>query len=257
MISSTPIFACSDINKTLAHYKDVLGFESLWTWGETPDFGGASMGGVSIFFNLQPDLAKRIHGHQHWIKVDDADELCAFHRAKGAKIVAELEDKPWSVREYIVEDINGYLLRFAGPPSSEVPKSQPFPDGVTIERRLATAEEFFHVCSKAFGNSEVGFGDTAESVLARTWNGVSARSPSGETIGVLRIVHDAPGWFSIWEVAVLPDWQAKRIGSKMMDEAAAMIREACPGAIVFLFTFKRKFYARLGYGEESVCMRRL
>ena len=257
MISSTAIFACSDIEATLTYYKDVLGFESSWTWGEPPNFGGASMGGVSIMFCLHPDLAKRVHGHQHWIKIDDADELYAFHRSKGAKVDSEIEDKPWGVREYVIQDINGYLLRFGGPPTSEAPKSQPFPEGVTIERRLATAEEFFHVCSQAFGNNEVGFGDTAEAVLARTWNGVAARSPSGETVGVLRIVHDAPGWFSIWEVAVLPEWQAKRIGSKMMEEAVAMVREACPGAIVFLFTFKHGFYERLGFGEEKVSMRRL
>ncbi|MBA3726863.1 MAG: VOC family protein, partial [Armatimonadetes bacterium] len=101
MISSTAIFASSDIEATLAHYKDVLGFEASWTWGNPPSFGSASMGGVSIMFNLQPDLAARVGGHQHWIKVDDADELYRFHQAKRAKIVEGIEDKPWGVREYV------------------------------------------------------------------------------------------------------------------------------------------------------------
>ena len=60
VISSTAIFASSDIVATLAFYKDVLGFESTWTWGEPPTFGSVSMGGVSIMFNLQPELAAKV-----------------------------------------------------------------------------------------------------------------------------------------------------------------------------------------------------
>ena len=252
MISSTAIFASSDIEATLAHYKDVLGFESSWTWGEPPTFGSATMGGVTIMFNLQPELAARVQGHQHWIKVDDADELYRLHQAKGAMVVQEIEDKPWGVREYVVEDPNGYHLRFAGPLSTSPRKSQPFPPGVTIERRKPTDEEYSAVAGASFGHKE-----PVPGLLERTWNGVVALSPSGESIGVLRIVQDAPGWFSIWDVAVVPDWQARRIGSKMMEEALAMVREASPGAIVHLFTFQHGFYERLGFAKETVSMRRL
>ncbi|MFO0769047.1 MAG: GNAT family N-acetyltransferase [Nitrospiraceae bacterium] len=71
------------------------------------------------------------------------------------------------------------------------------------------------------------------------------------------MMHDAPGWFSIWDVAVVPDWQGQRIGSTMMHEALEMIREASPGAIVHLFTYKHGFYERLGFAKETVSMRRL
>lgn len=252
MISSTAIFACSDIEASLAYYKDVLGFESSWTWGEPPTFGSASMGGVTIMFNLQPELAAKVRGHQHGVKVDDVDELYRLHRDKGAHVVAEVEDKPWGLREYIVEDLNGYHLRFGGPPSSEAPKSKPFPEGVTLERRNPTTDEYAGVAGPSFGHKE-----TPPGLLERTWNGVVARSPDGETIGVLRIMWDAPGWFSIWDVAVVPDWQSQRIGSTMMKEALELIREASPGAIVHLFTFKHGFYERLGFTKETVSMRRL
>lgn len=252
MISSTAIFACSDIEATLAYYKDVLGFESSWTWGDPPSFGSATFGGVTIMFNLQPELAARVGGHQHWIKVDDADGTYRLHTEKAAKVVSEIEDKPWGVREYVVEDLNGYYLRFGGPPSSEVPRSQPFPEGVAIEQRAPSMDEFTAVAGAAFGYKQ-----GEPSILERTWGGVVAVSPEGQPVGVLRIMHDAPGWFSIWDVAVLPDWQAQRIGSKMMEQAVAMIREASPGAIVYLFTFKHGFYERLGFGLETVSMRRL
>jgi len=252
VISSTAIFASSDIAATLTYYKDVLGFESIWTYGDPPVFGSVSKGGVTITFNLQPELAAKIRGHLHGVKVEDVDELYQFHRSRGAHVVSEIEDMPWGLREYVVEDLNGYHLRFYGPIVREAPKSSPFPEGVTIVRRKPTGDEFATVADQAFGYEE-----QVPGLLERTWNGVVARSPNGESIGVLRIMWDAPGWFSIWDVAVLPDWQTRNIGSTMMREALEMIREASPGAIVHLFTFKQGFYERLGFMKESVSTLRL
>jgi ribosomal protein S18 acetylase RimI-like enzyme len=251
VISSTAIFASSDIAATLAYYKDVLGFESTWTWGDPPVFGSASKGGVTITFNLQPELAAKVQGHQHGVKVHDVDALYEMHRSRGARIVEEIEGKPWG-REYVVEDLNGYHLRFTGPPVSDAPKSEPFPEGVTIERRKPSSDEYAVVAGQAFGHKE-----HVPGLLESTWNGIVARSPNGHAIGVLRIMWDAPGWFSIWDLAVVPDWQAHRIGSTMMKEALEMIREASPGAIVHLFTFKHGFYERLGFTEGTVSMLRL
>lgn len=250
MISSTPIFATADVVATLAFYKDVLGFNSSWTWGEPPNFGGASLGGVSLMFCLQPDLAAKVRGHMHWIKVEDADELYEKHRANGAKVIEEIEDRPWNCREYVVEDPNGYHLRIAGPPLSQAPKSQPFPEGVSIERRMPTADEYIRIAGKAFGYKK-----DADMMLEGTWGSVIASSTEGEAIGMLRIMRDAPGWFSIWDVAVVPEWQARRIGSKLMQEAMAMIKEVSPGANVFLFTYQHGFYERLGFGKQIVCLR--
>jgi GNAT superfamily N-acetyltransferase/uncharacterized glyoxalase superfamily protein PhnB len=247
--SSTAIFACSDIEATLAYYKEVLGFESSWTWGDPASFGGASLGGISLMFNLDPELAKKVRGHQHWLSVDDADELHRLHISKNARIVSEIEDKPWGVREYVVEDLNGYHLRIAGP-LSPPPPSQEFPAGVTLERRKPASWEFATVVAAAFGSKD-------PSLLEDCWGGVVARSPEGVAIGVLRIVQDARGWFSIWDVAVLPDWQGRRIGSALMREALALIREASPGANVFLFTTKQAFYDRLGFRPEGVSMVRV
>jgi uncharacterized glyoxalase superfamily protein PhnB/GNAT superfamily N-acetyltransferase len=252
VISSTAIFAASDIEATLAYYKDVLGFEATWTWGDPPAFGSASKGGVTITFNLQPELAAKVRGHQHGVKVDDVDELYRLHTSKGAHVVSEIEDKPWGMREYVVEDLNGYHLRFSGPPRSDAPKSIPFPEGITIERRKPTSDEYAGVAGQAFEYKEPISG-----ILENTWSGIVARSPDGNAIGVLRVMWDAPGWFSIWDMAVVPDWQARRIGSTMMKEALEMIRETSPDAIVHLFTFKHGFYERLGFKKETVSMRRL
>lgn len=252
MISSTAIFASSDILATLEYYKEVLGFDSSWTYGDPPVFGSASKGEANIMFSLNPELAAIIRGHQHWLKVDDIDDMYHFHRSKGAEIVSEIEDKPWGFREYVVEDLNGYHLRFVGVPEGNPPDSKPFPEGVTIERRKPTEGEHRLIAGQAFG-----YHTTTPGLLERTWSGVVALSPDGDPIGVVRIMWDAPGWFSIWDVAVVPEWQANRIGSKMMTEALNIIREASPGANVHLFTYKHGFYERLGFKVDTVSIRRL
>jgi GNAT superfamily N-acetyltransferase/uncharacterized glyoxalase superfamily protein PhnB len=250
MESSLPIFACADIVRTLDYYKDVLGFESSWTWGEPPTFGHVLGGGVKIMFNLQPEIAARVAGHQHWIKVDDPDQLYAEHIRRGAKIVSEIGDKPWGGREYIVEDLNGYHLRFAGPQKNpHVTKSRVFPADIRLERRLPSGEEYAAVVSEAFGHEH-----TPE-ILSLTWGGIVAVDVEGRAVGVLRIVRDADLWFSIWDVAVRPEWQGMRIGFAMMKEALDQVREACPGAMVHLFTHVPGFYERLGFSKESVMMR--
>lgn len=249
ILGATPIFATADIEGSIRFYKEVLGFSSSWTWGDPPTFGCASWGSVEIMFNLQPDLAARVEGHQHWIRADEVDELYSRHVERGAKVVSPIEDKPWGVREYVVEDPSGYHLRFAGPLSSQVEKSRPFPEGVTIVRRRPTLEEYQGVVRAAFGHD----GDSSDS-LERAWTCVLALSPKGDVIGTARVMFDSPGWYSVWDVAVLPEWQGCRIGSALMKEALETVREASPGAFVFLFTFKHEFYERLGFKKETVSM---
>ena len=169
VISSTAIFASSDIEATLSFYKDVLGFESTWTWGDPPTFGSATLGGVTIMFNLQSELAAKVKGHQHWVKVEEVDDLYRLHRANGATVVQEIEDKPWGAREYVVEDLNGYHLRFASSPVTNAPSSKPFPEGVTIERRMPTPDEYVAVAGQAFSYKVLVPG-----VLESTWNGLVA-----------------------------------------------------------------------------------
>lgn len=209
------------------------------------------MGGVSIMFSLQPELAERIRGHEHWINVEDADEVYRRHTASGASVVSPIADRPWEFREYVVEDLNGYRLRVAGPLSGSPAKSQPFPEGVTMKRRVPTWDEYFATADEA------GYKEPVAGVFENTWGGVVGRLSSGEVVGTLRIMRDAPRWFSIWDVAVAPAWQARGIGSAIMREALAAIREACPGATVHLFTTKHGFYERLGFGQETVSMRRV
>jgi ribosomal protein S18 acetylase RimI-like enzyme len=252
LTGSSPIFVAADVAETIRFYREVLGFPSSWAYGDSPDFGAATWGKVTIMFSLQPEFVGKVEGHGHWLDVEDVNGLYAQHLERGAMIVSPIEDKPWGKREYTVRDINGYHLRFAGDPSYTPKGTGVFPDGVKIVRRMPTTEEHERVAGSEFYKDGVPTG-----VLERTWKGVVATDASGEVIGTVRIMYDAPGWFSIWDVAVLPDWQGKRIGTAMMEAALEIVRDESPGAFVYLFTFKHGFYERLGFGKETLTMRKV
>jgi uncharacterized glyoxalase superfamily protein PhnB/N-acetylglutamate synthase-like GNAT family acetyltransferase len=253
MISqTTPILAASDVAETIRFYKEVLGFDSSWDYGDPPTFGAAMRGQARVMFCLQPDLAAKMEGHQLWVDVEDVDALYAQHLERGAWIVSPVEDKPWNMREYTVRDPNGYYLRFAGQIGYTPKGTGVCPDGARVERRKPTKEEFDRVVGLAFGREIPSSGQDLET----SWDGVVVLAPDGEVVGVLRIVCDAPGWFSLWDVGVVPDWQGRRLGSAMVEAAVDMIHAQAPGAWVYLFTYKAGFYERLGFNEQTCQMRR-
>jgi uncharacterized glyoxalase superfamily protein PhnB len=57
-------------------------------------------------------LVKTAKGQELLIACRDVDAVYARHTSNGAKIVSPLQTQPWGLREYTVEDPNGYHLRF-------------------------------------------------------------------------------------------------------------------------------------------------
>lgn len=79
---------------------------------------------------------------------------------------------------------------------------------------------------------------------------VTARDAAGLLLGYLRIVTDHAYIYYIVDVMVHPERQGERIGSRIMQEALARIKER--GFIKVLLTAipgKEEFYKRLGFEE--------
>ena len=254
---SEPIFAVRDVRETIAFYRDVLGGAGEWLWEDPPTFGGIRFGEVHVMFCLQPDLAEKVGGHQHSFFVDAIDELHERHVRAGAMIVSPIENKPWGIREYAVCDPNGYHLRFGGPLKYEPPATalQTMPAHIRIDERLATWEEYREL------RGAVGWGGIAEppAMLDRSAFGwVAMDSHSESVVGMLRVMHDAPAWYSIWDVIVRPQYQSQRIGSAMLERALSHLRQNGPsGSLVYLFTYKPSFYEKLGFRSETCMLIRL
>jgi uncharacterized glyoxalase superfamily protein PhnB len=81
--------------------RDALGFEIDWL------YPGCHMGAVS-----RDDVAIFFEPAVHWVFAADIDATYEELRSWGARIVEPLEKKPWGLRQFTVEDIDGNRLYF-------------------------------------------------------------------------------------------------------------------------------------------------
>lgn len=249
--SAEAILAVGDVVAAAKFYREVLGFEREWLWGDPPSFGGVRWGAVQVMFCLQPDLALRVDGHQLAFFCDDINALRERHRSRGAPVISEIENKPWGMREYIVRDPNGYHLRFGGPEQYERPAAAlaSVPGFVRLVERIATIEEFVALAAALGWRAET---ETYARALRNSIYGVVAldtrESGAGRVIGSIRIVGDGARFYYIQDVMVAPELQGQRIGSAMMERVMGWLRRTAPkGAYVGLFTGKPGFYERYGF----------
>lgn len=106
--SITPILSVQDLPASLDYYITKLGFQKQWEHGDPPAFASVERDGLCIF------LAQGEQGQPGtWVYIVVAD-VNALHEdlvARGATIVDPPSDRPWGMREMLVQDPDGHHLR--------------------------------------------------------------------------------------------------------------------------------------------------
>jgi predicted enzyme related to lactoylglutathione lyase len=103
-----PELPVADVERAQEHYRDALGFDIAWL---TPDkeIGAVSRGKVAIFLRRrEPPFEPAVH----WVFADDIDASYEEMKSLGAKIVDPLELKPWGLRQFTIEDLDGNRFYF-------------------------------------------------------------------------------------------------------------------------------------------------
>jgi uncharacterized glyoxalase superfamily protein PhnB len=109
-----PFLPVRDIQETIAYYKNELGFIDEWFWGDPPTDAGCHRDTLSLLFNQNPAMADRISGFELVMFVDDVDGVYEeFSNNCNIIIASPLTDEPWGIRDFVIRDINGYLLRIS------------------------------------------------------------------------------------------------------------------------------------------------
>lgn len=121
----TPNLIVADMEKSLAFYRDVLGFSVSQSVPDKAPFIFAWMnrGGADIFLNQhmppqpgQPDLfaGKQIGGTlSMYMAMEGVEELAKTVESHGVKIAIPLHTEFYGMKEFAVFDPDGYLLIFA------------------------------------------------------------------------------------------------------------------------------------------------
>jgi len=114
----TPNLIVEDVSTSLKFYQDVLGFKQELNVPEQPPYVFASVvsGGVEIFLNQREVTG--VHGKlggtcTMYVEVEGLDELYQRAQQHGAKIVMQLQEMFYGMREFSFLDPDGYTIIIA------------------------------------------------------------------------------------------------------------------------------------------------
>lgn len=123
MASLEVILYVNDVDKSVAFYRDVLGFSVGFVMpddlGESV-FAQLTYKGTAIFLDsgsVISDAARSLLGVGLVLVLnDDEGDIDGYYaqvRERGGRITEELDDRPWGDRSFSVKDPNGYTLVFS------------------------------------------------------------------------------------------------------------------------------------------------
>ncbi len=222
--------------------------------GENRPTSAASAGGRSgrcSPFKSGPDA--KVGGQWHSFFVEGIDALYSLHGRNGATIHSPLEAKPWGLREYTVRDLNGHYLRFGQRGSDRSAGREPATT-VDIVERLPTPEEH-QVLVQAVGWGGNDRPGRAGKALSGARFGVVAVE-GDRAVGTGMVLGDGVTFAYLKDIVVLPEWQGRGIGTRIVEALLTIIRRPGPdGMLVTLFTGQHlaEFYEQFGFcGPEKL-----
>jgi hypothetical protein len=103
-----PELAVAHVERARQHYRNVLGFEIGWLY-PGKEVGAVSRRNVAIFFRKRTPLFEPA---VHWVFAHGMDASYRKLQSLGANIVDPLEKKPWGLRQFTVQDLDGNVFYF-------------------------------------------------------------------------------------------------------------------------------------------------
>ncbi|HEV8225380.1 MAG TPA: VOC family protein [Methylomirabilota bacterium] len=112
------LFVVQDVLRSVEHYRDVLGFRVEFTYGEPTFYAGVERDNVAIHLQAASET-KRQPGHGAInVFVTGVDALYEELRSRGARALEEPADRPYGMRDFDVNDLDGNQLCFGESTSS-------------------------------------------------------------------------------------------------------------------------------------------
>ena len=121
---ASPVLGVSNVRQTAEYYRDILGFSLDPVDGvfqpSADEPGGVyaivKRGGVWIHFQIRrgeiPHRERQTHERDVYLYVNNLDELYSELRQRGAVITQPPQITPYGLRDFVVEDLNGFRLTF-------------------------------------------------------------------------------------------------------------------------------------------------
>lgn len=118
----SPSFTVNDLQKSLAWYRDVVGFAEGKRWEDGGKLLGVELSaGPTVFMLSQDDWKKgrnraKGEGFRLYCETDqDVDRLAARIKERGGNLLEEPKDQEWGTRAFTVEDPDGFKMTISTP----------------------------------------------------------------------------------------------------------------------------------------------
>jgi uncharacterized glyoxalase superfamily protein PhnB len=116
----SPTLAVRNMKQAIQFYRDSLGFKvgMVFPDADNPEYADLSKDGMVVMLipteNVGIGAKERLGiGVNLYMQIDgDIDEYRNELKNKGVKIVVDIKDEPFAIRDFTVEDTNGYRLTF-------------------------------------------------------------------------------------------------------------------------------------------------
>ena len=124
IVAAEPQLFVADIKSSCAFFVDKLGFAIVFTYGEPAYYAQVKRDGASLNLRcvensiMPAELRDREQLLSATLTVATADEIKRLFlefQTAGVTFFQSLKREPWGARNFIVRDIDGNLLLFAGP----------------------------------------------------------------------------------------------------------------------------------------------
>ena len=119
----SPTLAVRNMKQAIQFYRDSLGFKMgmVFPDADNPEYADLSKDGMVIMLiptsNVGIGTKERLGtGVNLYMQIDgDIDGYYNELKKKGLKILVDIKDEPFGIRDFTVEDIDGYKLTFNQP----------------------------------------------------------------------------------------------------------------------------------------------
>jgi uncharacterized glyoxalase superfamily protein PhnB len=120
MASVTPGITANDLEKSLAWYRDVVGFAVEERWEQEGKLAGVQLRAGDVAFMLGQDDWKKGRDRKkgegfrlYCLTTGDIDAFAKGIVARGGTLDQEPKDQPWGMRDFALTDPDGFKITIA------------------------------------------------------------------------------------------------------------------------------------------------
>ena len=112
LCGSATIFVVRDVPRSVAHYRDVLGFHTEFVYGEPTFYAGVERDGVTVHLQAATHTKRQPGQGGINVFVTDVDALYHELKSRGGQPLNEPRDYPYGMRDFDILDLDGNHLCF-------------------------------------------------------------------------------------------------------------------------------------------------